>query len=88
MRAIVLARVIQEVLHDERGIARFPGDVQFRGQVRFHLQAERVGQRAQVIQPRLDEMRQVHRADLQPQTPGVHAREQQQVLDDAVASIV
>ena len=72
--AIVFARVLQNVLHNQRGVTLFTRNVQFRWKILLNLHIGRIGKRAKVIEPFLDELAQIHWFGINLNVAGVHPR--------------
>src|SRR2546421_11928081 len=56
--AIVFARVLQDVLHNQTGVTPFTRNVQFRWKTFLNRHIGRIGKRAKVIEPFLDKLAQ------------------------------
>jgi hypothetical protein len=79
--AVVLARVLEQILHDQADVTPFTGDVQERRTIHLHLHVDLLGQRSEVIEPFIEQLAKIDRAELDLQPPSVHPREQQQIVD-------
>src|SRR2546430_16260349 len=86
-RSIVLARVLQKILHNERGVALFAGNKYFGWKLLLDLDLRRVGQRVEVIDPFIDELAEIHRFGINLEMAGVQARQQQQIVDNSSQSV-
>ena len=81
--AIILPRVLEQVLQDDRRVAFLAHDPQVRRKVVLHGQPEIFRQRAQVVQRRFDQRTQIDRRKLELQPARIQPRQQQQILDQA-----
>ena len=72
--AIVFARILQDVLHNQRGVTLFTRNVQVRWKTLLNLHIGRIGKRAEVIEPFLDELAQIHWFGVNFNMAGVHPR--------------
>ena len=82
-RTIVLPRVLQEILHDQRCVALLSSHKKSARKFLFNLHVRRISQGAKVIQPFIDELAKIHwfRCDLK--VTRIHARQQKQIVNYA-----
>ena len=80
-RTIVLSRVLQEILHDERCVALFSTNKKPAWKFLFNLHVRGIWQRAKVIQPLIDELAKIHGCRCDLQVTGIHARQQKQIVN-------
>ena len=85
--AIVLPRVFEQVLQNQRSVTPFARNKERRGQVGLNVDLERIGQCLQVVQPFFDELTQVDRIELDLEMAGIHSRKQKQIIDHAGKTI-
>src|SRR6187200_183277 len=60
-RTIVLSRVLQKILHDERGVTFLASHQKSAGKFLFNLHVRRFRQRAKIIQPFINQLTKIHR---------------------------
>src|SRR5438034_10606645 len=60
-RAIVLSRVLEEILHDERCVPFFAGHKQAAWKFLLDLDIGRIGKRAQIVQPLVNDLAEIYR---------------------------
>ena len=58
-RPIILSRVLQEILHNQRCVPFFAGHKQPAWKFLLDLHVGRIGQRAKIVQPFIDELAKV-----------------------------
>src|SRR6185312_12455750 len=85
--AVVFARVLQNVLHNQRGVTLFTRNVQFRWKTLLNLHIGRVGKRSEIIQPFFNELTQIHWFGVNFDMTSVHPGQQQQIVDNSSQSI-
>ena len=85
--AVVFARVFQEILQNERGIAALARDVERGRNMRLDLQAEGVGNGVLIVEPFFDQAGQINRIKLNLQVSGIHAGEEEKIVNDAGKTI-
>src|SRR5207249_3649791 len=72
-RAIVLSRVLQEILHYERCVSFFAGHKQAAWKFFFNLHLGRIGKRAKIVQPLVNDLAEIYRCRSDLEMTGVHA---------------
>ena len=60
-RSIVLQRVLQKILHNERGVLFFAGDIQFSWESFLDLHIDRIRKRNEIIEPFFDKLTKIYR---------------------------
>src|SRR5437867_8188333 len=81
--SIVLSRVLQEILHNERRIPFFAGHKQTGWKFFLDFYVERIGKRAKIVQPLVNDLAESYRRRGDFKMASVHARQQKQIVDDA-----
>ncbi len=71
--AIVLSRVLQQILHDERCVPFFAGDKQAAWKFFFNLHLGRNGKRAKIVQPLVNDLAEIYRCRGDLEMTSVHA---------------
>src|SRR4029077_20931449 len=72
-RAIVLSRVLQEILHDERCVPFFAGHKQPTWKFLLDLHVGRIGKRAKIVQPLVNDVAEIYRRRSDLEMTSVHA---------------
>ena len=72
-RAIVLSRVLEEILHDERCVPFFAGHKQAARKFLFDLHVARIGKRAEIVQPLVNDLAEIYRCRGDFEMTSVHA---------------
>ena len=80
---LYFARILQQILQDEREVMLVPRRLARAGHSLSTLISTVVRQRAQIVQLRFDQMREIDRAEIDLQPAGVHLRQEQEIFDDA-----
>ena len=86
-RAIIFSGVLEQVLQDDRGVAFLAGNVERGREIRLDLEIKGVRDRAEIVERRFDECGEIHGAEVEFEVTGVHAREEEQILDHAGEAI-
>src|SRR4030088_1584409 len=73
-RSIVLACVLQKILHDKRSIELFAGNIYFGWKLFLDSHIGRVGQRAEVIQPFFDKLPEIYWLGFDLKMAGIEPR--------------
>src|SRR5712691_3572457 len=60
-RSIVLQRVLQKILHNERGVLFFAGNIQFSWEFFLDLHIDRIRKRAEIIEPFFGKLTEIYR---------------------------
>src|SRR5262249_46363170 len=71
--AIVLSRVLQKILHNERSISFFASHKQGGRKFLLDFDLRRIGKRAKIIQPLIDELTKIHRTRRDLKMSRIHA---------------
>src|SRR6266436_2209679 len=72
-RAIVLSRVLQEILHDERRVSFFAGHKQAAWECLLDLYIGRIGKRAKIVEPLINNLAEIYRCRGDLEMTRVHA---------------
>ena len=72
-RAIVLSRVLEEILHDERCVPFFAGHKQPARKFLLDVHVARIGKRAKIIQPLVNNLAEIYRCRRDLEMTRVHA---------------
>jgi hypothetical protein len=72
-RAIVLSRVLQEILHNERCVLSFARYEQADWKFLFDLHIRRIGKRAKIVQPLVNDLAEIDRCRSDLKMTSVHA---------------
>src|SRR5262249_16278079 len=80
---IVLPRVLQEVLHDERRVTFFAGHKKTLWKFLFNLHIRRIWQRTEIVHPFINKLAKIDGRRCDSKVTGVHARQQKQILNYA-----
>src|SRR5438093_7295699 len=72
-RAIVLSRVLQKVLHNERRIPFFASHKQAARKFLLDLHIELIGKRAKIVEPLVNELAKIYRRRGDLEMTSVHA---------------
>src|ERR1043165_6969927 len=60
-RPVVLSCVLEEILHNKGGIPFFSGNKYTGGKFLLNFHIRRIGKRAKIIEPLIDELAKIHR---------------------------
>ncbi len=71
--AIVLSRVLQQILHDERCVPFFAGHKQAAWKFLLDLHVGRIGKRAKIVQPLVNDLAEIYRCRSDLEMTSVHA---------------
>src|SRR6266487_1031645 len=72
-RAVVLSRVLQEILHDQRRVSFFAGHKQAAWKFLLDVHIGRIGKRAKIVQPLVNELAKIYRCRGDLKMTSVHA---------------
>ena len=80
---IVLSRVLQKILHDERCVAFLASHKKAARKFLFNLHIGRIRQRAKIVQPFINELAKIHGCRCDLKVTGIHSRQQKQIVNYA-----
>src|SRR6266705_2359120 len=72
-RTIVLSRVLQEILHYKRCVSFFAGHKQTAWKFFFNFHLGRIGKRAKIVQPLVNDLAEIYRCRSDLEMTSVHA---------------
>src|SRR5437867_8202542 len=81
--AIVLSRVLQEILHYERRVLSFAGHEQAEWKFFFDFHIRRLGKRAKIVEPLINELAKIYRCRCDLKMTSIHARQKKQLVNYA-----
>src|SRR6266404_450005 len=79
--AIVLSCVLQEILHNERRVPFFAGHKQAGWEFFLDLHIRRIGKRAKIIEPLINELAKIHWCGCDLKMTSIHARQKKQIVN-------
>src|SRR5437870_304446 len=81
--SIVLSRVLQEILHNERRVLFFASYEQAEWKFFFDLHIRRIGKRAKIVDPLIDELAKIYWCRCDLKMTSIHARQKKQIVNYA-----
>src|SRR5437879_11086 len=81
--SIVLSRVLQEILHNERRVLSFASYEKADWKILFDLHIRRIGKRAKIVEPLINELAKINRCRCDLKMPSVHSRQKKQLVNYA-----
>src|SRR5690348_883771 len=79
--AIVLSRVLQEILYNQRRVLSFAGYEQANWKFFFDFHIRRIRKRPKIIEPLIDKLTKIYGCRRDLEMPGVHARQKKQIVN-------
>src|SRR5215467_14535168 len=80
-RPIVFSCVLQKILYDKRRVAFLSSHEKSAWKFLFNLHVWRIRQRAEIIQPFIDQLAKIHGCRCDLKVTGIHSRQQKQIVN-------
>ena len=81
--AIVFSRILQEILDNQRSVAFFTPHKQVCSKFLLNFYFRRIRKSAEIIKPFVNKLAEIHRCGCDLKVAGIHARQKEQIVDDA-----